>query len=87
VNIAAAQAISIADIGTTLPRLASGTTLPRLASRPDLPQLGALPDRLDEPPRIVADVRACADVKAEPPGQFEQGLAEALEFWRAVASP
>jgi nucleoside-diphosphate-sugar epimerase len=79
VNIATGQAVSIADIATTLARL---------ASRPDLLELGALPDRLDEPPRIVADVtRLRRDVKAEAPRPLERGLAEALDFWRAVARP
>jgi nucleoside-diphosphate-sugar epimerase len=75
VNIATGEAVSIAHIATTLARL---------ASRPDLSQLGALPDRVDEPPRIVADVtRLRREVRAEAPRPLEQGLAEALDFWRA----
>lgn len=80
VNIATGEAASIAQIATTLARL---------ALRPDLSQLGALPDRLDEPPRIVADVtRLRRDVAgAEAPRPLEQGLAEALAYWRDADRP
>jgi nucleoside-diphosphate-sugar epimerase len=77
VNIASGQATSIANIVTSLARL---------AQRSDLACLGALPDRPAEPPRIVADVtrlRQKVGFEARP---LEVGLAEALEFWRIAAA-
>lgn len=77
VNLATGEGVSIADIVTTLGRL---------ARRPDLVQLGALPDRQDEPPRIVADVtRLRQEAGAKAPRPLEQGLADALSFWRDAA--
>lgn len=78
VNIATGEAVSIAQIVTTLARL---------AARPDLPRPGALPDSPDEPPRIVADVTR---LRREVPGTettrtLEQGLGETLEWWRNTA--
>jgi nucleoside-diphosphate-sugar epimerase len=74
INVASGTPVSIAEIVTTLARL---------ASRVDLVQLGALPDRLDEPPRIVANVaRLRNEVGAEMPRPLAQGLAETLDFWR-----
>ena len=77
VNVASGEAVTIADIVT---RLAS------LAGRPELARLGALPDRPGEPPRITADVaRVRGEVGAPAPRPLQQGLAEALAFWRARA--
>ncbi|HET7678637.1 MAG TPA: NAD(P)-dependent oxidoreductase [Xanthobacteraceae bacterium] len=77
VNIATGKGTPIADIAAILGRL---------AARPDLTQIGALPDRPDDPPRIVADVtRLRREVGVEAPRSLEQGLSEALDFWREVA--
>jgi nucleoside-diphosphate-sugar epimerase len=79
VNVATGEGISIAEIAT---RLAG------IASRSDLCRLGALPDRPNDPLRIVADVtRLRREVGVEAPRPLEQGLAEALDFWRKVATP
>jgi nucleoside-diphosphate-sugar epimerase len=73
VNIAAGQAVTVADVAKTLGRL---------AGRPDLVRLGALPDRAGEPPRIVADVsRLRHEVSFQPARSLETGLADALSFW------
>ena len=77
VNIATGEGNSVADIGRTLARI---------ALRSDLFHPGALPDRLNDPPRIVADVtRLRQEVGVEAPRPLEQGLAETLDFWRQVA--
>jgi nucleoside-diphosphate-sugar epimerase len=74
VNVASGQAISIADIARTLGRL---------AGRPELVHIGALPDRPGEPPRIVADItRLRDDVGFVPSLSLDQGLAEALDYWK-----
>lgn len=75
VNIASGEPVTVADIVT---RLAA------LAGRPDLVRLGALPDRPGEPPRITADVRRLRqEVGAPAPRPLDQGLAEALAYWRS----
>lgn len=76
VNIATGQAATVAEVATTLGRL---------AGRPDLVRVGALPDR-DEPERIVADVRRLThEVGFRSVRPLEQGLSEALEWWRHEA--
>jgi nucleoside-diphosphate-sugar epimerase len=77
VNIATGEGISIAEIASTLARI---------ALRLDLSRPGALPDRPNDPPRIVADVtRLRQEVGVHAPRPLEQGLAETLDFWRQVA--
>lgn len=77
VNVASGEPVTIADIVT---RLAA------LAGRPELARLGALADRPGEPPRITADVARLRWVVGAPvPRLLQQGLAEALDFWRARA--
>jgi len=73
INIATGVAVTVADVATTLGRL---------AGRPELVQLGALPERAGEPPRIVADIgRLRHEVSFEPARSLETGLADALSFW------
>lgn len=74
VNIASGQAVQVSSIAQKLGDL---------AGRPDLVRIGALPDRLDEPPRIAADIaRLRDDVGFVPAISLDKGLANALEFWR-----
>lgn len=74
VNIASGQAIQVSRIAQKLGDL---------AGRPDLVRMGALPDRLDEPPRITADIaRLRDDLGFVPAISLDKGLADALEFWR-----
>jgi nucleoside-diphosphate-sugar epimerase len=73
VNIATGQAVRVADLATTLGKL---------AGRPELVRLGALPDRAGEPPRIVANVSRLRDeVSFQPARTLEAGLGDALSFW------
>jgi nucleoside-diphosphate-sugar epimerase len=73
INVASGDAITVAELATTLARL---------AKRPDLVQLGALQDRVGEPPRIVANVHRLRDELAfRPARNLETGLSEALAFW------
>ena len=77
VNVATGKGVRILELATMLGRL---------AGRPDLAQIGALPDRPNDPPRIVAQVsRLTQEVGVEAPRPLEQGLGEALDFWREVA--
>ncbi|MEJ8572491.1 NAD(P)-dependent oxidoreductase [Microbaculum marinum] len=73
VNIASGRASSVREVAETLGRL---------AGRPELIQVGGYPDR-DEPERIVADVgRLTGEVGFTAIRPLEQGLAEALDWWR-----
>jgi nucleoside-diphosphate-sugar epimerase len=77
VNIASGQPISIADLARTIGRL---------AGRPELVHIGALPDRPGEPPRIVADIaRLRHEVGFVPSRTLEQGLTDALDYWKRMA--
>jgi nucleoside-diphosphate-sugar epimerase len=77
VNVASGDAISIADVARRLGRL---------ADRPELVHIGALPDRHGEPPRIVADVtRLRNEVAFTPSRTIDQGLADALDYWKHIA--
>jgi nucleoside-diphosphate-sugar epimerase len=86
---AAIAAVSLAGVNGPV-NIASGTTatvaeiarrLGELALRPDLIELGALPDR-PEPPRITANVRRLTELGYVPRHTLDQGLADALTFWR-----
>lgn len=73
VNIASGYASSVREVAETLGRL---------AGKPELIKVGAYPDR-DEPERIVANVdRLTAEVGFTDIRPLEQGLAEALDWWR-----
>lgn len=75
VNIASGTAVSVADIASTLGRL---------AGRQDLVQLGALPDRPGEPPRITATVARLNSIGGVTASmKLELGLADALRYWAA----
>ena len=74
VNIATGRGTSVADIASTIGRL---------AGQEELIRLGALPDRAGEPPRIVAKVdRLKKEVGFDAARSIEQGLQEALVYWR-----
>ncbi|MCE9520815.1 MAG: NAD-dependent epimerase/dehydratase, partial [Alphaproteobacteria bacterium] len=75
VNIASGVPVSLAHVGATLARI---------AGRPDLLQRGAIPDAMGEPATLVANVRRLAEeVRFVPSIPLEQGLADALDHWRA----
>jgi nucleoside-diphosphate-sugar epimerase len=75
VNVASGEGVSVAHIAGLL-----GAML----GRPDLIELGAVPPPRDEPPSIVADVaRLTTEVGARPEIALEQGLADAVAWWRA----
>jgi nucleoside-diphosphate-sugar epimerase len=77
VNIASGKATAIADVATTLGRL---------AGRSDLVRLGALPDRAGEPRQLVADTsRLEKEVRFRAAIGLERALADALDYWRAEA--
>lgn len=79
VNIASGDAISLLD---------AARKLARLAGKPDLLVPGALPDRPGEPPSLAVDTtRLRRDVGYRPKFTLDQGLNDALGYWRAqVAS-
>jgi nucleoside-diphosphate-sugar epimerase len=55
----------------------------RIVDREDLLRVGALPDRPDDPPRLVADVTRLRDeVAFTPRVPLEEGLEDAVEWWR-----
>jgi len=77
VNIASGEAVSLTTIVTALGEI---------AGRPGLVRLGALPMRADDPPRLVADVRRLRDeVGFRPRISIDQGLADAVDWWRRRA--
>ena len=74
VNIGNGVGIRLRDVGEALARL---------AGRPDLLRLGAIPDRPGDPAVLVANVERLnqeTDFRVSIP--IEQGLRDALEFWR-----
>lgn len=86
--LAMSEVRGIVNIGTgTAPSVAEiAQQLGKLAGRPELVKLGALPDRQGEPPRIVASTeRLHGEVGFSGGRSLEQGLDEALSFWRAAA--
>jgi nucleoside-diphosphate-sugar epimerase len=73
VNIATGEAHSVREIAKLLGDI---------VRRPDLVEIGALPDR-EEPPYIVGSSKRLRDeVGFAPQITLEQGLADALAFWR-----
>jgi nucleoside-diphosphate-sugar epimerase len=73
VNVASGEAVSVRTVAETLARL---------AGEPGHVEIGALPDR-DEPAYLVADVgRLRGEVGFDAVRPLEQGLSEALEYWR-----
>ncbi len=74
VNIASGHAASVRDVAETMARI---------AGHPELVNIGAFPDR-DEPERIVARVdRLTREVGFTDIRPLDQGLSEALDWWRA----
>jgi nucleoside-diphosphate-sugar epimerase len=68
--------------GTAIARIA--TLLGDMLGRPDLIRLGARPLARPEPPAIVADVsRMTAELGTAPQIALDQGLADAIAWWRA----
>jgi len=62
---------------------AAAQTLARIAGHSDLLMPGALPDRANEPAHLVMDVtRLTRETGFRPKIPLEQGLADALAFWR-----
>jgi len=77
VNVASGDGYSLAEIVTRLGQI---------AGRPDLIKLGALPARGGEPPMLVAsNKRLTAEVGFTPAIPLDQGLADALNWWRGRA--
>lgn len=84
--VATSKVAGAVNVGSGQPRslLEVGQTLARLTGRPDLLQPGALPDRANEPASLVMDVtRLTRETNFRPTVSLEQGLADALAFWRA----
>jgi nucleoside-diphosphate-sugar epimerase len=74
VNVASGEGISVARIAELLGDL---------IGRPDLIELGVLSLPRDEPPAIVADIsRLTTEVGAEPEISLNQGLPDAVAWWR-----
>ena len=74
VNVASGAGVSVAHIAGLL-----GDRI----GRPDLIQLGAVASTRAEPPAIVADSsRLATEVGAKPAFTLEQGLSDALDWWR-----
>lgn len=74
VNIGSGDGHSIAEIASKLGDL---------SGRPELVQIGELPDRPGEPPFVVANVsRLHGEVGFRSTYSLEDGLSDALHFWR-----
>jgi nucleoside-diphosphate-sugar epimerase len=74
VNVASGSGVSVAHIAGLLGGM---------IGRPDLIQLGAQPLPHEEPPAIVADIaRLVTEVGAAPEIGLEQGLSDAVAWWR-----
>ncbi|MBC7102128.1 MAG: NAD(P)-dependent oxidoreductase [Parvibaculum sp.] len=75
INIASGEGVRISDLVLKMGDL---------AGCPDLINIGALPDRPGDPPRIVADTRRLREeLGFRPSISLEQGLGDALSYWRA----
>jgi nucleoside-diphosphate-sugar epimerase len=74
VNVASGEGVAVARIAELLGAI---------VGRPDLIELGALPLPSTEPPALVADIaRLTAEVGTRPEIALEQGLADAVAWWR-----
>ena len=74
VNVASGEGVSVAPIAGLLGDM---------IGRPELIQLGAVPPPRQEPPAIVADIsRLVTEVGAKPEFTLEQGLSDAVDWWR-----
>jgi nucleoside-diphosphate-sugar epimerase len=74
VNVASGEGVSVTRIAGLLGDM---------IGRPDLIQLGALSLPREEPPSIVADIsRLVTKVGAKPGIGLEQGLSDAVAWWR-----
>lgn len=74
VNVASGEGVAVARIAGLLGAI---------IGRPDLIELGALPLPLAEPPALVADIaRLSREVGTEPQIGLEQGLSDAVAWWR-----
>jgi nucleoside-diphosphate-sugar epimerase len=78
VNVASGEGVTVARIAGLLGAI---------VGRPELIQLGALPPPHAEPPAIVADIgRLTTEVGVRPEIPLEQGLADAVAWWRERAA-
>ncbi|HXE89141.1 MAG TPA: NAD(P)-dependent oxidoreductase [Hyphomicrobiaceae bacterium] len=74
VNVASGEGVSVARIAELLGDM---------VGRPDLIQLGALPLPREESPLLVADIaRLTTEVGAKPEVSLQQGLSDAVAWWR-----
>ncbi|WP_426041887.1 NAD-dependent epimerase/dehydratase family protein [Brevundimonas sp. TWP2-3-4b1] len=74
-NVASGRAVAVRDL---IGRLGE------LSGRPDLIRYGARPTPANEPPVLVADVRALIDgIGFTPRWSLDDGLADAWAYWRA----
>lgn len=74
VNIATGEGHTVAEVARRLGQL---------AGRPDLLRLGALPDPPNEPASLVANTsRLTGEVGFKPTVGLNEGLSQALEYWR-----
>ena len=77
VNIGSGERVAVAEV---VQRIAA------LVGRPELVELGALEAMPDEPPLLVADVTRLRDeVGWRPSMSLDEGLGDAVEWWRANA--
>jgi nucleoside-diphosphate-sugar epimerase len=76
VNVASGEGVSVARIAELLGDM---------IGRPDLIQLGAVATPREEPPLILADIsRLATEAGAKPEITMEQGLWDAVAWWRAL---
>lgn len=74
VNIGSGEPVAIAEL---VEKVAAA------AGDPALLRLGALPDRVDDPPRLIADVTRLTDeVGWHPRKGLEEGIARTVAWWR-----
>lgn len=75
VNIGSGQPVTLLDVGRTLAGL---------AGHPEALRPGAYPDRPNEPPSLTLDTtRLTRDAGFTPRIKLEEGLRDALAFWRS----
>jgi nucleoside-diphosphate-sugar epimerase len=76
VNIASGDSLAIRDVAKLLGQI---------AGMPELIKIGVIPDRPNDPPRITAlTKRLNNDVGFTPKISVENGLTDALNFWRGA---